>query len=74
MTLTDRPVDAVVLDVAMPYVDGMEVCRRVRAAGNEVPILMLTARDSVDDRVAGLEAGPTTTSSSRSPCASCSRA
>ena len=57
MTLTDRPVDAVVLDVAMPYVDGMEVCRRVRAAGNEVPILMLTAKDSVDDRVAGLEAG-----------------
>jgi len=57
LTLTDRPVDAVVLDVAMPYVDGMEVCRRVRAARNEVPILMLTARDSVDDRVAGLEAG-----------------
>jgi two-component system response regulator MprA len=57
MTLTDRPVDAVVLDVAMPYVDGMEVCRRVRAGGNEVPILMLTAKDSVDDRVAGLEAG-----------------
>jgi two-component system response regulator MprA len=57
MTLTDRTVDAVVLDVAMPYVDGMEVCRRMRAAGNEVPILMLTARDSVDDRVAGLEAG-----------------
>jgi len=57
LTLTDRPVDAVVLDVAMPHVDGMEVCRRVRAARNEVPILMLTARDSVDDRVAGLEAG-----------------
>ncbi len=57
MTLTDRTVDAVVLDVAMPYVDGVEVCRRVRAAGNDVPILMLTAKDSVDDRVAGLEAG-----------------
>jgi two-component system response regulator MprA len=57
MSLTDRAVDVVVLDVAMPYVDGIEVCRRVRAAGNEVPILMLTAKDSVDDRVAGLEAG-----------------
>ena len=50
-------VDAVVLDVAMPYVDGLETCRRLRAAGNRVPILMLTARDAVDDRVAGLEAG-----------------
>ena len=50
-------IDAVVLDVAMPYVDGVEVCRRVRAAGNGVPILMLTAKDAVDDRVAGLEAG-----------------
>jgi two-component system response regulator MprA len=50
-------VDAVVLDVAMPVVDGLEACRRVRAAGSQVPILMLTARDAVDDRVAGLEAG-----------------
>jgi two-component system response regulator MprA len=49
--------DAVVLDVSMPDIDGMEVCRRLRAAGNRVPILMLTARDGVDDRVAGLEAG-----------------
>ena len=52
-----EPHDAVVLDVAMPHLDGMEVCRRLRAAGNRVPILMLTARDAVDDRVAGLEAG-----------------
>lgn len=49
--------DAVVLDVAMPYVDGLDTCRRLRAGGNRVPILMLTARDAVDDRVAGLEAG-----------------
>ena len=58
MELSDRAgYDAVVLDVAMPYVDGLETCRRVRADGNRVPILMLTARDAVDDRVAGLEAG-----------------
>jgi two-component system response regulator MprA len=55
--LVATPHDAVVLDVAMPNLDGMEVCRRLRAAGNRVPILMLTARDAVDDRVAGLEAG-----------------
>jgi two-component system response regulator MprA len=57
MALPDTPVDALVLDVAMPFVDGLEACRRLRAAGNRVPILMLTARDAVDDRVAGLEAG-----------------
>jgi two-component system response regulator MprA len=50
-------VDAIVLDVAMPQLDGFEVCGRLRAAGNPVPILMLTARDALDDRVAGLEAG-----------------
>ena len=55
--LGDEPVDAVVLDVAMPLLDGLETCRRLRAGGNRVPILMLTARDAVDDRVAGLEAG-----------------
>jgi two-component system response regulator MprA len=48
---------AVVLDVMMPAPDGIEVCRRVRAGGNRVPILMLTARGAVDDRVAGLDAG-----------------
>ena len=49
--------DAVVLDIGMPDVDGLEVCRRVRAAGDRVPILMLTARDAVADRIEGLDAG-----------------
>jgi two-component system response regulator MprA len=49
--------DAVVLDVAMPGLDGLQVCRRLRDAGDRTPVLMLTARDAVDDRVAGLDAG-----------------
>ena len=49
--------DAIVLDLLMPLVDGLEVCRRIRAAGDETPILILTARDSVGDRVTGLDAG-----------------
>jgi two-component system, OmpR family, response regulator MprA len=49
--------DAVVLDVLMPGIDGLEVCRRIRRAGNRVPVLILTARDEVADRVAGLDAG-----------------
>jgi two-component system response regulator MprA len=49
--------DAVVLDILMPGIDGLEVCRRIRESGNEVPVLMLTARDAVGDRVAGLDAG-----------------
>ena len=49
--------DAVVLDILMPGIDGLEVCRRMRAAGDEVPVLMLTARAEVDSRVAGLDAG-----------------
>jgi two-component system response regulator MprA len=49
--------DAVVLDVAMPDIDGLEVCRRIRRLGNRVPILMLTARDAVADRIDGLDAG-----------------
>jgi two-component system response regulator MprA len=53
---TDQP-DAVVLDVLMPGVDGLEVCRHVRRSGSTLPVLMLTARDSVGDRVAGLDAG-----------------
>jgi DNA-binding response OmpR family regulator len=55
--LVEGAVDAIVLDVAMPGVDGLEVCRRLRAAGDRTPVLMLTARDAVDDRVAGLDAG-----------------
>ena len=49
--------DAIVLDVSMPKLDGLEACRRLRSAGDRTPVLMLTARDSVDDRVAGLDAG-----------------
>jgi two-component system response regulator MprA len=49
--------DAVVLDIGMPDVDGLEVCRRLRRIGNRVPILMLTARVEIEDRVAGLDAG-----------------
>src|SRR5919109_1001258 len=49
--------DAVILDVLMPGIDGLEVCRRIRRAGNHVPVLMLTARDAVGDRVSGLDAG-----------------
>jgi two-component system, OmpR family, response regulator MprA len=51
-----RP-DAMVLDVMMPRVDGLEVCRRLRGIGDDLPILVLTARDAVSDRVAGLDAG-----------------
>jgi two-component system response regulator MprA len=49
--------DVIVLDVAMPALDGLAVCRRLRHKGLPTPILMLTARDAVPDRVAGLEAG-----------------
>ena len=45
------------LDVMMPGVDGLEVCRRMRAAGDKTPVLMLTARDAIDDRVLGLDVG-----------------
>ena len=51
------PVDAVVLDILMPGIDGLEVCKRLRAEGDGVPVLMLTARAEVDSRVAGLDAG-----------------
>ncbi|MET0817367.1 MAG: response regulator transcription factor [Solirubrobacteraceae bacterium] len=51
------PPDAVVLDLLMPQVDGLEVCRRMRAAGDRTPVLVLTARDAIADRVRGLDAG-----------------
>ncbi|MBO1770446.1 response regulator transcription factor [Agrococcus sp. TF02-05] len=49
--------DIVVLDIMMPSIDGMEVLRRIRAAGNDVPVLFLTAKDAVEDRIAGIEEG-----------------
>ena len=49
--------DALVLDIMMPKVDGIQVVRRLRREGNQVPVLLLTARDSIDDRVTGLDAG-----------------
>ncbi len=52
----DRP-DVLVLDIMMPYVDGLSVCRRIRAKGDDLPILMLTAKHEISDRVAGLDAG-----------------
>ncbi|MEO3869313.1 response regulator transcription factor [Nonomuraea sp. B12E4] len=55
--LSGSPFDAVLLDVMMPRLDGLTACRRLRAAGNNIPVLMLTARDAVGDRVSGLDAG-----------------
>jgi two-component system, OmpR family, response regulator MprA len=52
-----RPYDAVVLDLGLPGLDGLEVCRRLRAVGNHVPVLVLTARAAIVDRVEGLDAG-----------------
>jgi two-component system response regulator MprA len=52
-----RPPDAVILDIGLPTADGLDVCRRLRAADDDTPVLMLTARDAVNDRVQGLDAG-----------------
>ncbi len=51
------PVDLIVLDVLMPMMDGFDACRRLRERGDATPILVLTARDAIDDLVTGLEAG-----------------
>jgi len=52
-----RPPDAVILDIGLPTIDGLEVCRRLRAADDDTPVLMLTARDAINDRVQGLDVG-----------------
>ena len=56
-TIPELRPDVIVLDLMMPYVGGLEVCRRLRAKGDRTPILVLTARDEVGDRVEGLDAG-----------------
>ena len=55
--LAIRPPDAVILDIGLPTIDGLDVCRRMRAAADDTPVLMLTARDAIEDRVEGLDAG-----------------
>ena len=55
--LAQTPPDALILDLGLPDIDGLTVCRRMRSAGDDTPVLMLTARDAVDDRVQGLDAG-----------------
>ena len=52
-----NPYDAIVLDLMLPKMDGMSVCRKLRKSGNNTPILMLTARDAVKDRITGLDSG-----------------
>jgi two-component system response regulator MprA len=55
--VADAGPDALVLDVGLPDLDGLEVCRRLRQVGNRIPVLMLTARDAIEDRIDGLDAG-----------------
>ncbi len=57
ITLGRAPVDLVIMDVLMPMLDGLDACRALRERGDDTPVLVLTARDTVDDRVAGLDAG-----------------
>ncbi|HWI53674.1 MAG TPA: response regulator, partial [Symbiobacteriaceae bacterium] len=56
-TVAEFPPDLMILDLMMPEIDGLEVCRRVRTLGDELPIIILTARDAVSDRVQGLDMG-----------------
>ena len=55
--ITNERPDALILDVMMPRMDGLEVCRQLRGTGDDIPILVLTARDTVSERVSGLDAG-----------------
>jgi two-component system response regulator MprA len=56
-SLTQAAPDAIILDLGLPDIDGLEVCRRLRSLGDRTPVLILTARDAVNDRVEGLDAG-----------------
>ena len=56
-SVSRSPVDLIILDVLMPMLDGFDTCRALRERGNATPVIVLTARDAVDDRVTGLEAG-----------------
>jgi DNA-binding response OmpR family regulator len=56
-TARELPVDLIILDWVLPRLSGIEICRRLRATGNKVPIILLTAKDEVSDRVAGLDSG-----------------
>ena len=56
-TVAQSPVDLIILDVLMPMLNGLDTCRALRSRGDATPVLVLTARDAIDDRVAGLEAG-----------------
>ncbi len=57
VTVRDDPPDLILLDLNLPGIDGIEVCRRIRDAGDTMPIIMITARDAVSDRVVGLDSG-----------------
>ena len=70
-SLSRSPANLVILDVLMPMLDGLDTCRALRDRGNAAPVLVLTARDSMDDRVPASRPAPTTTWSSRSRCGSC---
>jgi two-component system, OmpR family, response regulator MprA len=56
-TVARMPVDLIIMDVLMPMLDGLDACRALRDRGDDTPVLVLTARDTIDDRVAGLDAG-----------------